>query len=114
MPTSPKSPRKLKTLKRRIILTAPQWEADDFRDIWWRVWKGHGCDEYGNCSYLIVTALLGGIEIFPFPHYQEDVKLPEPGENPWTDRVYWQEVIRSDTLTNEERARIDQHNDDVR
>ena len=99
-----------RSLKKRIIFIPPQWKADDFRDVWSKSWRGHACDEYGNCSYYAISALLGGIEIFPFPHYQKDVKLPKPGENPWTDRVYWKDVIESGALTGEERARADQRN----
>jgi hypothetical protein len=98
----------IKNWKRRIIFIAPQWRASDFKNNWWRVWYKHACDEYGNCSQQLIFALLGGVEVFPFPHFQEDIKLPEPGENDWVDRVYWKEIIGGGVLTNEERARIDQ------
>jgi len=73
----------------RIQVQAPQWQ----RDVIFCVWKGHTGDEYGNCGFRFVTGLTGGITVFPFPHFQRDVEVPEPGECAWTDRVYWPEYF---------------------
>lgn len=76
----------------RICVQAPSWE----RSVIFCIWKGHTGDEYGNCGFRLVTGLLGGIVIFPFPHFQRDVELPEPGVNAWVDRTYWREVIEAE------------------
>ena len=76
----------------RVEIQGPQWRAGDFRDVWHRVWAGHSGDEYGNCSFFLITALLGGIVIFPGLHFQRDIELPEPGEHPWTDRRYYPDL----------------------
>lgn len=77
----------------RLEIQGPQWgnrERGDCGRRWWQqTWCGHNCDGYGNCSYRFITALLGGITVFPLPHFQRDVELPQPGENSWVDRVYW-------------------------
>lgn len=63
-------------------------------DPGWRPWRIHllpGADEYGNCSYYLKTSLFY-VVIFPFPHFQRDVEVPEPGVNPWIDAVWWQDM----------------------
>jgi hypothetical protein len=57
-------------------------------DLSWG-WKVHlkpGGDEYGNCSYYLKCALFC-VVVFPFPHFQRNVEIPEPGENAWVDAV---------------------------
>lgn len=73
----------------RTEFPGPQWRDPDFPDIWRRVWAGHGSDEYGNCSWYFVTALFGGVIVFPGPHFQRDVLMPESGADPWIDRKYY-------------------------
>jgi hypothetical protein len=57
----------------------------------WKVRLGHGGDEFGNCSWYLKTALFG-VVVFPFPHFQLKVPVPEPGTHPWIDAVWWQGV----------------------
>lgn len=52
---------------------------------------GHGGDEYGNCSWFLKTALFQ-VVVFPYPHFQQEVEVPEPGTHPWIDAVWWQGV----------------------
>lgn len=73
-------------LHERLEVTGP--------DLGWRplhVSAGHGGDEFGNCSLYLRTALFG-VVIFPFPHFQRKVEVPEPGAHPWIDAVWWQGV----------------------
>jgi len=57
----------------------------------WTVWRGHGSDEYGNCSAYFKMACLGGVTFFwePPSHFQRDVELPAPGVSKWIDRRYF-------------------------
>lgn len=73
-------------LHERLEVTGP--------DLGWRPWRisaGHGSDEFGNCSLYLRTTLLG-VVIFPFPHFQRDVEVPEPGTHPWIDAVAYPDV----------------------
>ena len=57
----------------------------------WTIWRGHGSDEYGNCSVHFKIACLGGFVLFwePPEHFQHDIELPGPGVSPWIDRRYY-------------------------
>ena len=63
------------------------------RSIDWKYWHlGHGGDEYGNCSYYIRTPLFGIVWFPPTGHFQRDVEMPDLGESPWVDRVFYNEI----------------------
>jgi hypothetical protein len=63
---------------------------------WGRTVKlSHSGDEYGNCSVSLKTALFC-IDLFPGPHFQTAVRLPEPGAHPWIDAVRWADVPSQD------------------
>ena len=68
----------MREITRRIMLEGPScgWYA------------GHGGDEYGNCSLYFRTPLFG-IVLFVDLDYQDEVELPEPGENAWVDAKYY-------------------------
>lgn len=57
----------------------------------WKPEIGHGGDEFGNCSVYLKTALFH-VVVFPFPHFQQEVEVPEPGTHPWIDAVWWMDV----------------------
>lgn len=57
----------------------------------WKVEAGHSGDEFGNCSYYLKTRLFR-VLVFPFPHFQLKVEVPEPGTHPWIDAKWWQDV----------------------
>lgn len=72
----------VKMLGKRIMLEGPDqgWHA------------GHGGDEYGNCSLYLRTPWFG-IVFFVDLDYQDKVELPEPGEHPWVDAKYYNDVL---------------------
>lgn len=59
----------------------------DLRELYGISW-GHGGDEYGNCSLYFSCALLS-IVIFPGLCFQREVEVPDMGEHPFTDAVYY-------------------------
>lgn len=70
----------------------PRLEVDGPDREWgWKVKAGHGGDEFGNCSLYVKTALFR-VVVFPFPHFQRDVEVPDPGTHPWIDKVWWADV----------------------
>jgi hypothetical protein len=64
----------------RVEIQGPQWFPERHRGIAvihpWTVWCGHSSDEFGNCALYVTTALLGGVTVFPFLHFQLDVEVP--------------------------------------
>jgi hypothetical protein len=85
----------------RLEIRAPQLSAGDVP--WWKVWHGHGSDEYGNCSWSLITVLLGGVVVFSRRHFQRDVLVPDADQFPdpslraeawqrWHDRRYNREA----------------------
>lgn len=56
---------------------------------YWHVSGGHAGDEYGNCTLYFQCPLFGIIWWYPTGHYQTEVELPDPGCDPWIDKVYY-------------------------
>lgn len=94
----------MRKLRQRWMFEGPDWDGhlaetgSDFKWVrsrphrirWSRKFSGgHGGDEYGNCSVYFRTCLFG-IVLFYGRHFQTDVELPEIGECPWTDRVFYE------------------------
>jgi hypothetical protein len=74
------------TIGKRLQLEGPDTDPE----VWpWKIWGGHGSDEYGNCSVYFKVALLGGLVFFWDPHFQVETELPEPGESAWIDKRYY-------------------------
>lgn len=81
------------------------WENHTFRAPWGRTRRtivtelfsrpwfsgGHGGDEYGNCSVYFRCPLFGIVWFPPTGHFQRDVEMPNPGDHPWIDRVFYPE-----------------------
>jgi hypothetical protein len=65
------------------LLSRKYWKAELFR-----VSYGHGGDEYGNCSLYFRCALFS-IVIFPGLCFQREVEVPDIGEHPFTDAMYY-------------------------
>lgn len=80
-------------ISKRLVIHGPQWSSiwGPEKDIeWWRCWLSlHSCDEYGNCTLLIESSLLGGFTLTWDPHYQDTVTMPDIGWHPWIDAKYW-------------------------
>jgi hypothetical protein len=49
---------------------------------------GHGGDEYGNCSVYFSSSLFR-IVLFTGLCFQREVELPDPGEHPFIDAMYY-------------------------
>ncbi len=72
----------------RIQIDGPDTDPE----VWpWTIWRGHACDEYGNCSIYFKIAFLGGFVLFwePPSHFQREIMVPEPGEDRWIDKRYY-------------------------
>ena len=54
-----------------------------------RLCAGWGGDEFGNPTLYVRCPLFDVVWWYPTGHFQTDVELPEPGENPWIDRVFY-------------------------
>jgi hypothetical protein len=69
-------------------------------NIWWKgllrepvreltnVQWGHGGDEYGNCSVYFSCPLFR-VVVFPGLCFQREVEVPDIGEHPFTDAMYY-------------------------
>jgi hypothetical protein len=77
----------------RLEISGPQFPAEHregFEPIrWFTIWRGHGSDEYGNCSWYFTTALPGGVIFFWDPHFQRDVELPSDSDATAEDWRRW-------------------------
>ena len=71
---------------KRIMLEGPStgWYA------------GHGGDEYGNCSLYVRTPWFG-VVVFVDLDYQDEVEIPDLGENAWIDKKYYRWTDGDDT-----------------
>jgi hypothetical protein len=59
----------------------------DWRELTNTHW-GHGGDEYGNCS-LYFSCPLFSVVVFPGLCFQREVLVPDMGEHPFTDAMYY-------------------------
>jgi hypothetical protein len=65
------------------LLHGKEWYRELFG-----VSAGHGGDEFGNCS-VYFSCVLFSVVVFPGLCFQREVLLPEPGEHPFIDAMYY-------------------------
>jgi hypothetical protein len=65
------------------VFSREHWKSELFGVSW-----GHASDEYGNCSLYFSCALFS-VVLFPGLCFQREVEVPDMGEHPFTDAMYY-------------------------